>query len=160
MKVLQDVDLSQATAMKEEIETMQQTLDEKRRQLTELLVNHNLKYYGSSPNKFYMSIHKEYCTEDGFFVKIESGNITISKKISENLTVIYNDHFNEYTYFNISHCDFVYDSGRCIRWGGQKHALIEKYAMQVDRFDEILKNEQVYNPFVDFSNYISFTDFY
>lgn len=160
MKVLREVDLSQATALMKKIETMQQALDEEKKSLTELLVNLNLEYYGSSPSEFYKSIHKEYCTADGFYVKIDSGNIHISKKITDNLTVTYMERFDESTCFSVGRCVFVYDSGRCIQWSHQKQQLAKKYVMQFERFEEILKNEQVYNPFVDFGKYISFTDFY
>lgn len=160
MKVLRKVDLSQATALMEKIETMQQALDEEKKRLTGLLVDLNLKYYGSSPSEFYQSIHKEYCTEDGFCVKIDSGNISVSKKMTDNLTVTYMDKFNESTCFRVASCAFVYDSGRCISWAHQKQEFAEKHAMQFNRFEEILKNEKVYNPFVDFGKYISFTDFY
>lgn len=160
MKVLREVDLSQATALMEKIGIMQHTLNEEKKRLTELLVNLNLEYYGSSPSEFYKSIHKEYCTEDGYSVKINSGDITISKKITDNLTVISMERFNEYTSFCLEHCAFVYDSGRHIEEPRQKRKLAEKHTGQFSRFEEILKGELVYNPFASFGKYISFTDFY
>lgn len=160
MKVLREVDLSQATAMMEKIGIMQQALNEEKKRLTGLLVNLNLEYYGSSPSEFYKSIHKEYCTEDEFSVKIDSGNITISKKITDNLTVTWIERFYEYTSFGLYHCSFTYDSGRHIEEYRQKSKFAEKHAEQFKRFEEILNNEQVYNPFTSFAKYISFTDFY
>jgi len=160
MNTLKDVDLSQATAMMEKIETMQKSLDAEKKRLTELLVNLNLEYYGTSPSEFYKSIHKEYCTEDGFCVKIDSGNISISKKITDNLTVTYRDRFYEKTSFSVFRCEFVYDSGRHINWSHQKREFVEKHAGQFNRFEEILQEEQVFDPFVDFGNYISFVDFH
>ena len=159
MKILREVDLSQATAMMEKLEIIQQALNEEKKQLTELLVNLNLEYYGSSPSKFYKSIYKEYCTEDGFSVKIYSGDITISKKITDKLTVISMERFDEYTRFCLEHCAFVYDSGRHIEDPLQKRKLAERHPEQFSRFEEILKDELVYSPFVSFEKYISFTDF-
>lgn len=126
-------------------------------------MNISLEYYGSSPSdyyKYYKSITKDYHTEDGFYVKIDSGNITISKKITNILTVTYRDRFYEATSFSVFHCSFVYDSGRCIQWSHQRQELAEKHANQFQRFEEILQSEQVWNPFIGFGNYISFIDFY
>ena len=160
MRKLKEIDLSQAAALMQKINAMQQAVDEEKKRLTEMLVSLNLEYYGSSPSKYYKSIQREYRTEDDFFVKIDSGTITITKKITDNLTVIYKDRFDETTNFNILRCTFVYDSGRHVHWSGQKQTLAEKHSEQCSRFEEILREEQVYNPFTDFGNYISFTDFF
>jgi len=160
MRTLKDVDLSQATAMMEKIEAMQKTLDAKKRQLTELLVNLNLEYYGTSPSKFYKAIQKEYCTEDGIIVKINSGRIAISSKITDNLLVTFEDKFDETTSFTSSHCECTYNSGRRIHNVVQIRELVKKHSRQFERFEEILNEEQVYNPFATFGNYISFADFH
>lgn len=160
MKELRKIDLSEAEAKMNKVEAMKQVLDAEQKELTELLVKLNLEYYGTSPIEFYKAICKKYCTEDGFSVEIASGRITILKKIADNLTVIYKDSFREATRFDVFRCTFVYDSGRHIQWSHQKREFEEKYPEQFNRFEEILQEEQVYNPFIAFNEYISFTDFF
>lgn len=160
MKILREIDLSQATELMEKVDTMQRELDMEKGRLTKLLVDLNLEYYGTSPGKYYNSIEKEYCTEDGFSVKIDSGTITIRKKITDKLNVTFKDRFYESSHFSAGRCEFVYDSGRHIQFSYQKQMIVEKYAEQFSRFEEILQNELIYDPFADFGNYISFTDFF
>lgn len=160
MKMLKEIDLSQATALMEKVDAMQRELDMEKNRLTKLLVGLSLEYYGTTPSKFYTSIEKEYCTEDGFSVKIDSGTIAIKKRITDKLNVTFKDRFYEASCFSAGRCEFVYDSGRHIQFSYQKQKIVEKYAEQFSRFEEILQNELIYDPFADFGSYISFTDFF
>ena len=159
MKTLRDIDLTQASALREKIIFLNEELEAEKKKLTDLLVTLNLEYYGTSPSNYYNSIMKEYDTEDGFYVKIASGEIIISKKLKENLTVTFFARFDDFTEFSAYRCEFIYASGRRVNEHCKKLEIMNKYCNISKRFEEILMSEKVYNPFTDFGEYYSFVDF-
>ena len=125
-----------------------------------MLVSLNLDYYGSSPSNYYKDIKKEYVTEDDYSVKIENGEISIVKKLQDNLTMEWKAKFNENTVFYVPHAFFQYNSGRYIESSISKRKVVDKHIDKIKWMEEILEEEQTYNPFSEWSDFYSFTDFY
>ena len=156
---LKEINLSEAEIQKQKVLSMRSQLKKEADKLKDMLVSLNLDYYGTSPREYYNNIKKEYVTDDGYSVNIEKGQITITKRLRRNLTIIWTGTFNETTFFSSYQCYLKYDSGRTSHSITSIIKLIEKHKNEINRIVEIIENERIYNPFSEFTEFYSFTDF-
>lgn len=156
---LKEINLTEAEIQKQKVLSMRSQLKKETEKLKDMLVALNLDYYGTSPRDYYNNIKKEYATDDGYSVNIEKGQITITKRLRRNLTLIWTDTFNETTSFSSYRCYLNYDSGRISNSITSIIKLIEKHKNEINRIVEIIENERIYNPFSEFSEFYSLIDF-
>ena len=160
MVCLKEINLTEAEKQKQKVIDIAEELQKEQNKLRDMLVALNLEYYGTTPSNYYKSIKKCYVTDDGYSVIIEKGVISICKRIQTNLTITWSETFNETTAFSIYRCSFEYDSGRHTNSSIVKGEIAAKHKNEIKRMQEILKEEQIYNPFLEFSGFYSFIDFY
>lgn len=159
MICLKEIDLSKAEEKKQKVISIRTELEKEQNELRDLLVVLNLDYYGTSPSNYYKSIKKDYVTDDDYSVRIEQGLISISKRLQENLTLMWRETFSENTSFSIYRSIFRYDYGRHIDSPITKDKMAKKYKNEVMRIQEIIEEEKVYNPFSEYLEFYSFLDF-
>lgn len=157
---LKEINLSEVEKQKQKVMRIREELKKEEDKLRSSLVALNLDYYGTSPSNYYKSIEKNYVTEDGYSVMIENGTITISKKIQKNLTMIWMESFNPDTTFCVSRSTFKYDSNRYIESTIVKNEIAEKHKDEIARFQQILQEEQIFDPFSEYTKFYSFLDFH
>lgn len=154
MVQLKEIDLTDVELKKQRVLSIRAELAKEQEELKDMLVALNLDYYGMAPSKYYKSIHKEYLTDDGYSVQIKQGEISISKRLQENLMIIWKETFDANTEFSLYRSLFIYDSGRHIDSFISKDRIAQKYKSEIGRTAVFLKRNWYIIHFLNIMTFI------
>jgi len=145
MKVLKETDLTQERAILEELKALQAQLQEKAHLLEQQIDEKAREYYGDGGWSGYRKQNSHsYTTEDGYTVKVEDYQLSISKQLPTGIFsgygTIYGKLGNDLR-FSIHYSTDRYCDGNA-----------KKYEAERQRIKELQDAEKIFNPFREFED--------